>query len=166
MRIARARRGDTEVWGELSPAGLKVWQGPGGTETGEVLQDFAPLPPAAPSKIVCVGRNYRDHIAEMNAGELPREPGLFLKGPNTLLAHGEVLPYPDWTEELHYEGELALVMARQARKLRPEQALGAVLGYTCALDLTARDAQRGDLQWFRAKSADGFCPLGRTWWRA
>lgn len=149
------------AWGELGEDGeLRVWEGASGHPTGEVLRDFELLAPAEPSKIVCVGRNYRDHIAEMNAGDLPREPGLFLKGPNTLLAPGKTLPYPAWTEEFHYEGELALVIGQRVRDLTPELALEAVRGYTCAVDLTARDAQRSDLQWLRAKSADGFCPLG------
>ncbi|HEX2863631.1 MAG TPA: fumarylacetoacetate hydrolase family protein [Deinococcales bacterium] len=117
------------------------------------------LAPVTPTKIIGVGKNYRDHIAEMG-GQAPRELGLFLKGPNSLAADSSVIPYPAFTNELHFEGELALAIGKRASKVTPEEALDYVLGYTCALDLSARDAQREDLQWIRAKSADGFCPVG------
>ena len=91
---------------------------------------------------------------------LPTEPGIFLKGPNALAEPGGTVAYPDWTGNFHYEGELALVIGRRASHLTPENALEHVAGYTCANDLTARDKQKGDLQWFRAKAADRFCPLG------
>lgn len=117
------------------------------------------LPPAAPSKIVCVGRNYVAHAQELG-NDVPTEPGLFLKGANTLAVTGSTIPYPMWTDSLHFEGELGLVLKSQLKRAKPERTLEAVLGYTCALDLTARDKQKSDLQWFRAKSADGFLPLG------
>jgi 2-keto-4-pentenoate hydratase/2-oxohepta-3-ene-1,7-dioic acid hydratase in catechol pathway len=117
------------------------------------------LPPAQPTKIICVGKNYAAHAAEMG-GEVPVEPGLFLKGPNTLTVSGSTVPYPAWSENFHFEGELGLVIKTRAAKVSAEKALDHVLGYTCALDLTARDKQKSDLQWFRAKGADGFLPLG------
>ncbi len=117
------------------------------------------LPPADPSKIVCVGKNYAAHAAEMG-GEVPPEPGLFLKGPNTLTHTGDTVPYPAWSENFHFEGELGLVLRSKAHNVTPEKALDHVLGYTCALDLTARDKQKSDLQWFRAKGADKFLPFG------
>jgi 2-keto-4-pentenoate hydratase/2-oxohepta-3-ene-1,7-dioic acid hydratase in catechol pathway len=92
--------------------------------------------------------------------EVPPEPGLFLKAPNALAAPGAAIPYPSFTKSFHYEGELAVVIGRRMRRVPEEKALSYVLGYTCALDLTARDVQKTDLQWIRAKSADGFCPLG------
>jgi 2-keto-4-pentenoate hydratase/2-oxohepta-3-ene-1,7-dioic acid hydratase in catechol pathway len=162
MRLVRFNEG---LWGLLE--GEIVWEteGPAGRRTGRrfELASIQLRAPAEPSKIVCVGRNYLDHIREMGhtfGEDLPKEPGLFLKGPNTLADPGTSIPYPPFTRELHYEGELALVLARPLRQASPEEALSAVLGYTCALDLTARDAQRSDLQWVRAKSADRFCPLG------
>ena len=91
---------------------------------------------------------------------LPTEPGLFLKGINTLRGPGDDIPYPSWTQDLQYEGELAVVIAREMRDVEPDDALDYVLGYTCACDVTARDRQRSDLQWVRGKSADGFCPVG------
>lgn len=117
------------------------------------------LPPAAPSKIVCVGRNYVAHAAELG-NEVLSEPGLFLKAPNTLTPTGTTVAYPAWSDNFHFEGELGLVLKRQVKKVTPEKALEAVLGYTCALDLTARDKQKSDLQWFRAKGSDGFLPIG------
>jgi 2-keto-4-pentenoate hydratase/2-oxohepta-3-ene-1,7-dioic acid hydratase in catechol pathway len=123
------------------------------------LSEAKLLPPARPTKIVCVGRNYRKHAEEMGE-EVPPEPGLFLKAPNALAAPGAAIPYPSFTKSFHYEGELAVVIGRRMRRVSEEKALSYVLGYTCALDLTARDVQKTDLQWIRAKSADGFCPLG------
>ncbi len=117
------------------------------------------LVPAEPSKIICVGKNYAAHAAEMG-GEVPPEPGLFLKGPNTLTYHGGTVAYPAWTENFHFEGELGLVMKSRAQNVSEAEALSYVLGYTCAIDLTARDKQRSDLQWFRAKGADNFLPFG------
>lgn len=92
--------------------------------------------------------------------EGPAEPGLFLKAPNALARPGAEIAYPQFTQLLHYEGELAVVIGRRMKAVPAEEALDHVLGYTCALDLTARDRQRTDLQWVRAKSADGFLPLG------
>lgn len=110
---------------------------------------------------MCVGRNYREHIREMgHQDEAPAEPGLFLKAPNALAGPGATIPYPPFTRALHYEGELAAVIGRRMKAVPEETALDHVLGYTCALDLTARDRQKTDLQWVRAKSADGFLPLG------
>lgn len=118
--------------------------------------------PAVPSKIVCVGRNYRDHIREMGHGGevLPSEPGIFLKGPNALADPEAEIPYPPFTRAFHFEGELAVVVGRRMRRVAESEALQGVLGYTAALDLTARDCQKNDLQWARAKGADCFCPLG------
>ena len=126
------------------------------------LSDVTLLAPCDPKVIVCVGKNYARHVVEMggSADDLPSEPGLFLKGLNALRGPGEPIPYPDWTENLHYEGELAVVIARTMRSVAPDEALSHVLGYTCAVDVTARDRQRSDLQWTRGKSADGFCPVG------
>ncbi|MCP2013447.1 2-keto-4-pentenoate hydratase/2-oxohepta-3-ene-1,7-dioic acid hydratase in catechol pathway [Deinococcus sp. HSC-46F16] len=164
MRLVRIAHGGTPSWGELEGATVHLTRGMAGERTGETVALSAAtlLAPAEPSKIVCVGRNYVNHIKELgnDTGELPKEPGIFLKGPNALAAEGETVAYPEWTENFHFEGELALVIGRQARDLTPENALDSVAGYTCGLDLTARDRQKTDLQWFRAKAADRFCPLG------
>jgi 2-keto-4-pentenoate hydratase/2-oxohepta-3-ene-1,7-dioic acid hydratase in catechol pathway len=159
-------------WGILEGEMIRETDGPAGNPTGNRydLGGVTLLAPATPTKIVCVGRNYLDHIKEMGHDtSLPEEPGLFLKGPNAL-AHpanparpnqsGDAVPYPSFTQLLHYEGELAVVIERRMQKVSEEEALDYVLGYTCALDVTARDKQKTDLQWVRAKSADKFCPLG------
>jgi 2-keto-4-pentenoate hydratase/2-oxohepta-3-ene-1,7-dioic acid hydratase in catechol pathway len=117
------------------------------------------LVPAEPTKIVCVGRNYVAHAQELG-NDVPTEPGLFLKGPNTLTVSGDTVNYPSWSENFNFEGELGLVIKKRASKVTREDALKHVLGYTCALDLTARDRQKTDLQWFRAKASDKFLPLG------
>ncbi len=117
------------------------------------------LVPAEPTKIVCVGRNYVAHAQELG-NDVPTEPGLFLKAPNTLTVSGDTVNYPSWSENFNFEGELGLVIKKRASKITREDALKHVLGYTCALDLTARDRQKTDLQWFRAKSSDKFLPLG------
>ena len=164
MRIVRVEHGGAPHWGQLEGSTVHLLSGMTGGRSGPSVP-FDParlLPPAEPSKIVCVGRNYVDHIKELgnDKGGLPSEPGIFLKGPNALAEPGGAVEYPAWTENFHFEGELALVIGQRARDLRPDTALAAVLGYTCGLDLTARDLQKKDLQWFRAKAADLFCPLG------
>ncbi|MGA3135929.1 MAG: fumarylacetoacetate hydrolase family protein [Terracidiphilus sp.] len=128
---------------------------------------FEPLPlsaasllaPVTPSKIVCVGRNYREHVKEMGS-ELPSEPLIFLKPPSSLLAPGGVVRMPAASARVDYEGELALVIARRVRNLKPQAWRSAIRGYTLANDVTARDLQAKDDQWTRAKGFDTFCPAG------
>jgi len=156
--------GGAPQWGQVEGDTVYLTRGMTGERTGETaaLSGARLLAPAEPTKIVCVGRNYLDHIRELgnDTGDLPGEPGIFLKGPNALAADAETFAYPEWTQNFHFEGELALVIGRRAQELTPENALDHVAGYTCGLDLTARDLQKTDLQWFRAKAADRFCPLG------
>ena len=165
MQIVRGHSEGRIVWGQLEQGDtVHVTSGMLGERTGESLplSSLSLLAPAEPSKIVCVGRNYLDHIKELGNDKLglPTEPGIFLKGPNALTEPGGTVAYPAWTENFHYEGELALVIGTRASNLTPENALSHLAGYTCANDLTARDKQKPDLQWFRAKAADRFCPLG------
>ena len=165
MKLVRVQHEDRAVWGAMEGETVHVLSGMAGERTGQTLAlaDARLLAPAEPTKIVCVGRNYLDHIKELGnlvGNDLPKEPGIFLKGPNTLAAHDEEVEYPEWTQNFHFEGELALVIGRRARNLDAASAMEVVAGYTCALDLTARDLQKTDLQWFRAKAADRFCPLG------
>jgi 2-keto-4-pentenoate hydratase/2-oxohepta-3-ene-1,7-dioic acid hydratase in catechol pathway len=128
---------------------------------------FTPIPlraakilaPVTPSKIVCVGRNYRDHVKELNH-ELPSEPLLFLKPPSALLNPGGVVRMPKVSSRVDYEGELALVIGRRVRHLKEEDWRSAIRGYTLANDVTARDLQNKDGQWTRAKGFDTFCPIG------
>jgi 2-keto-4-pentenoate hydratase/2-oxohepta-3-ene-1,7-dioic acid hydratase in catechol pathway len=117
------------------------------------------MPPAMPTKIVCVGVNYKTHAHEMGH-ELPAEPLIFLKPPTSMNAPNGEIHLPSGAGRVDYEGELAVVMGRRAHRVSPEDALSFVLGYTCANDVTARDLQKRDGQWTRAKGFDGFCPLG------
>lgn len=115
--------------------------------------------PAVPTKVVCVGRNYREHAAEMGS-DVPVEPLLFLKPPSALLEPGGAIVFPPQSRHLSYEGELAVVMGRRCRDAAPDEALDYVFGYTCANDVTARDLQKADGQWTRGKGFDTFLPLG------
>jgi 2-keto-4-pentenoate hydratase/2-oxohepta-3-ene-1,7-dioic acid hydratase in catechol pathway len=116
--------------------------------------------PVSPSKIVCVGRNYKEHAAELG-NKMPDEPLLFLKAPSALIANGACIERPPQSQQVEHEGELGLVIGRLARKLSEgEDPLDYVLGYTCVNDVTARDLQRRDVQFTRAKSFDTFCPVG------
>lgn len=117
------------------------------------------LAPCAPSKIVAVGKNYAAHAAEMNT-PVPDEPLLFLKPPTAVIATGRPILYPPQSERLEYEGELALVVGERVHHCPPEKAVSKIWGYTIANDVTARDLQRQDGQWTRAKGFDTFCPLG------
>lgn len=117
------------------------------------------LPPVTPSKIVAVGRNYAEHAKELG-NEAPPEPIIFLKAPTTLLAPGAAIVRPPISERVDFEGELAMVIAREARNVPRAQWRDYVRGFTCANDVTARDLQKKDVQFTRAKSFDTFCPLG------
>jgi len=126
----------------------------------ELAQDnYEILAPCAPSKIVAVGKNYADHAAEMGT-DVPREPLLFLKPPTAIIPSEAEIKYPGQSQRVDYEGELALVIGEQAVNCTPEEANNKIWGYTIANDITARDLQKRDGQWTRAKGFDTFCPLG------
>lgn len=123
------------------------------------IDDVKLLPPATPSKIVCVGRNYADHAAELG-NEIPKEPLLFLKAPSALMTEGQSIVIPEQSEQVEHEGELGVVIGRECKYLREnEDALAYVFGCVCLNDVTARDLQRQDIQFTRAKSFDTFCPI-------
>ena len=118
------------------------------------------LAPVRPSKIVCVGRNYREHAAELDH-EVPVEPLLFFKPPSSLLAPGGEIRRPELSQRVDFEGELAVVIGKKCYKLGAEEDVRPyILGYTCLNDVTARDLQNKDNQWARAKGFDTFCPVG------
>lgn len=123
------------------------------------LEEVKLKAPTAPSKVVCIGVNYRDHAEEMGL-ELPAEPLMFLKPSTTVVGPGEPIVYPKLTDNLHYEGELAVIIKKEAKQIKAKDADEYILGFTCAIDVTARDLQMKDGQWTRAKSFDTFCPLG------
>src|SRR5690349_9008817 len=117
------------------------------------------LEPIRPSKIVCVGRNYREHAAELG-NKMPDEPLLFLKAPSAIISSGEDIVLPSASQQVEHEGELGVVIGRVAHNIGNEDPLRYVLGYTCVNDVTARDLQRKDVQFTRGKSFDTFCPVG------
>jgi len=117
------------------------------------------LPIDVPGKIVCVGLNYRDH-AEEGGVELPTEPLLFAKWPNTLIGPGEPIVIPPLVTQADYEAELGVVIGSRVKAVSKENAFEAVRGYICANDVSARNLQFGDGQWTRGKSPDTFCPIG------
>nr|WP_245985089.1 fumarylacetoacetate hydrolase family protein [Biomaibacter acetigenes] len=123
------------------------------------ISEVTLLAPAAPSKIVCVGKNYREHALEMGEG-IPEEPTLFLKPPTAVINPGDGIIYPDMSQRVDYEGELAVVIKEACKNVPPEDIPRYILGYTCGNDVTARDLQKKDIQWTRGKSFDTFCPLG------
>jgi len=116
--------------------------------------------PVEPSKIVCIGRNYAAHAAELG-NEMPKEPMMFLKAPSSVIGPEEAIVLTKYSHRIEYEGELAVIMGRKCANLsEAENPFAYVLGYTCLNDVTARDLQKSDVQFTRAKSFDTFCPIG------
>ena len=131
-------------------------------ETGKVypLSDIKILPPSVPSKIICVGLNYSDHAEEMQK-PLPPSPMLFMKPNTAVIAHNEEIVYPShMSERVDYEGELAVIIGREAHMVEEEDAGKYIFGYTCINDITARDLQKIDIQFTRGKGFDTFAPFG------
>ena len=166
MRIARFSHQDVISFGIVDDTDLVVLAGDplfaGFETTGQrvPIGEVTLLAPVIPrSKIVCVGKNYRDHAAEMG-GEAPAAPLLFFKPNTSVIGPGDTIVRPTQSERTDYEGELAVVIGRVAKNVPAERALDYVFGYTIANDVTARDLQRSDGQWARAKGFDTFCPLG------
>ena len=164
MRIARVARQSGPVFVEVADDHVVLLDGhPFGdirrTDQVAPLADVRLLAPIIPTKILCVGKNYADHAKEMG-DEVPAEPLIFSKPATAVIGPGDEIQLPHLSREVHHEAELAVVIGRLTRNVAVEDALGAVLGYTCANDVTARDLQRTDDQWTRAKGFDTFCPLG------
>ena len=130
-------------------------------ETGERIAyaSCRLLPPVAPGKILCVGLNYRTHIEETHS-QTPSSPVIFMKPSTALIANGQPIRYPSLSKHVDYEGEMAVIIGRQARNVSADEAREAIFGYTCANDVSARDHQPADGQWILAKGFDTFLPLG------
>ncbi|MDD5447635.1 MAG: fumarylacetoacetate hydrolase family protein [Actinomycetota bacterium] len=164
MRLLRFRQGEHTAFGVCIDDSVRVvsWDPFDkffGTEEEIPLGDVDILPPVIPTKIVGVGLNYKDHAEELKM-EPPPEPVLFLKAPSTLIGSRGNVFFPPQTDRLEYEAELAVVISKEAKDVLRGKAREYVLGYTCALDMTARDLQSTDIQWTRSKSFDTFCPIG------
>jgi 2-keto-4-pentenoate hydratase/2-oxohepta-3-ene-1,7-dioic acid hydratase in catechol pathway len=128
-------------------------------EAALALGEVRLLAPVTPGKIVCVGRNYAEHAAELG-NEVPKEPLLFLKPPSSVVSTGDAVVYPSISQRVDHEAELAVVIGSRCRFVAEEQAMAHVFAYTVANDVTARDLQKSDGQWSRAKGFDTFCPVG------
>ncbi|MGH2556509.1 MAG: fumarylacetoacetate hydrolase family protein [Actinomycetota bacterium] len=164
MRLVRFRHSDRIATGTLEGEFVRPLQGTffeNPLPTGEdvPLSTVKLLAPVLPSKVVCIGKNYVEHAQEMG-DDVPEEPIIFLKPSTSVLGPGDPIPYPRISEQVDHEGELGVVIARLARRVKAEQAGNYILGFTCGNDVTARDLQRKDGQWTRGKGFDGFCPLG------
>ncbi len=177
MRIARFTTGDEPQYGVVmgevdefgQPAddsvvvaltGDPLYVGIEVTQEQHRLADVRLLAPVLPrSKVVGIGRNYAEHAAEMG-NDVPAEPLMFIKPNTSVIGPGDPIAYPSLTEELHFEGEVAVVIGRICRDVPAAQATDVIFGYTIANDVTARDLQRSDGQFTRAKGFDTFCPLG------
>jgi len=164
MQLCRFELGGTKRWGMIEgelvrPLTGRPWDGIR-IETGAVpLATLDLLPPCVPTKIVAVGLNYRAHAAEVGK-PLPAEPLIFLKAPSALLPPGGTVSLPTQSAQVEHEGELALVIGRVAHHVGKADALDYVLGFTCLDDVTARDIQRREKTYARAKGFDTFCPVG------
>lgn len=123
------------------------------------LAEVKLLPPCTPSKIVCVGRNYIDHAKELG-NEVPKMPLIFLKPPSSIIGVGDAIVLPGQSQQVEHEAELVVVMGKKCKNIPPEQAKAYIFGYTAGNDVTARDLQRQDEQWTRAKGFDTFCSFG------
>jgi len=165
MKIVRV---DTTVdditYGAVEPDGIRLYRGTPfvawePTETVVAWDEAKLLAPVIPTKIVAVGKNYATHAAEMGS-EIPESPILFLKPPTSVIGPLQAIRLPDQSKEVHHEAELAVVIGQVTKDVEIEDVGPKILGYTAANDVTARDIQRQDGQWARAKGFDTFCPLG------
>jgi 2-keto-4-pentenoate hydratase/2-oxohepta-3-ene-1,7-dioic acid hydratase in catechol pathway len=170
MKIARFTTGDEPAYGVVGGADVEeivaslvgdpIYAGVELTGEQHPLADVRLLAPVIPrSKVVGIGRNYAAHAAELG-NEVPGTPLVFLKPNTSVIGPGDPIVYPSQSSDLHFEGELAVVIGRICRDVPAEKAGEVIYGYTVANDVTARDLQRSDGQWARAKGFDSFCPLG------
>jgi 2-keto-4-pentenoate hydratase/2-oxohepta-3-ene-1,7-dioic acid hydratase in catechol pathway len=165
MRVLRVEHGEKISYcalrDELTLERLSAAPWHSGQPTGELIArpDAHLICPVEPSKIVCVGRNYAAHARELG-NDVPKEPLLFLKPPSSLLAHGGMIALPAQSERVEHEAEIGVVIGRRLRNASADEARAGIFGFTCVNDVTARDLQKRDVQFTRAKSFDTFCPVG------
>ncbi len=165
MKIVRVdAEADDITYGAVEPEGIRLYHGSPffqweRSETVLPITQVKLLAPVIPTKVVAVGKNYADHAAEM-LSEVPQTPILFMKPPTSVIGPLASIKLPPESEEVHHEAELAIVIGKVTRSIDSEDASSHILGYTVANDVTARDLQRLDGQWTRAKGFDTFCPLG------
>ncbi len=136
-----------------------IFREPEVADQGYDLSELKVLAPCRPGKIIAVGLNILEHVEEFKMS-VPEEPLIFMKAPTAVIGPNEAIILPPESNRVDFEGELAVVIGKEAKNVSIKEASSVVLGYTCANDVTARDLQKKDGQWFRAKSYDTFCPLG------
>jgi 2-keto-4-pentenoate hydratase/2-oxohepta-3-ene-1,7-dioic acid hydratase in catechol pathway len=163
-RVAREERPEPRAGvienGTVFEISGELWGSRERTSRHWPLDEVKLLPPSAPTKIVCVGRNYSDHAKELG-NEVPKEPLIFLKPPSAVIAPDEPIVLPRISERVDFEGELGVIIGRRCFHLgQNDDARPFIAGYTCVNDVTARDLQKRDGQWSRAKGFDTFCPFG------
>ncbi len=165
MKVARFRSNDQIFYGIVDGPELVVLKGHPLVNNYETTGDRIPLKevklvaPTMPSKVVCVGKNYAAHAAEMG-GDAPAEPLIFLKPNSSIIGQGDAIEIPPHSDQIELEVELAVVIGEICKNVKAEDALSKVWGFTVANDVTARDLQASDGQWARSKAFDTFCPLG------
>ncbi len=157
MMIGRFKYDNEVFYGEVK--GDRVVVDRGLFSDTFMLRDLQLLPPVQPTKIICVGLNYRDHAKELGM-EIPDEPVLFLKPGSAVIGHLGKIIYPERSKNVDYEGELGVIIGRRCKNINRKGASGVIMGFTCCNDVTARDLQKKDVQWTRSKSFDTFAPLG------
>lgn len=164
MKFVRFKTGDVEKKGIYEDGLIKrifgsIFHEYIVTDEEYNLEEVHILPPVMPSKIVCIGRNYSDHAKELG-NEVPAEPMIFLKPSTSLACHESVIIYPECSSKVDHESELAVVIGKTCKDASPESASDYILGYTCFNDITARDIQKKENKFTRAKSFDTFAPMG------
>jgi 2-keto-4-pentenoate hydratase/2-oxohepta-3-ene-1,7-dioic acid hydratase in catechol pathway len=157
MMIGRFKYDNETFYGEVK--GNRVIVDRGLYNDTFLLIDLQLLPPVQPSKLICVGLNYRDHARELDM-EIPDEPIFFLKPPSAVIGSFGKIVYPEMSKHVDYEGELAVIISKRCKNISRDDAGSVIMGYTCFNDVTARDIQKKDVQWTRSKSFDTFAPLG------
>jgi 2-keto-4-pentenoate hydratase/2-oxohepta-3-ene-1,7-dioic acid hydratase in catechol pathway len=165
-RFIRFEAAEGTRWGLFDDGGVKeITQNPAcGYELSDKYYDLSELKllaPVEPGKIVCVGLNYREHVKEsQSATEIPEEPVLFMKPPSAVIGPGGKIVYPEMAGRVDYEAELGVIIGRDCSCVAEVEAEDYIFGFTCCNDVTARDLQKKDKQWTRAKGFDSFCPVG------
>ena len=164
MKIVRYQEGPTTKWGVIEEGNVREIDGnPYGPfhlmSKIKKAEEVRLLAPCLPSKIVAIGLNYRDHAEEVKL-EIPKEPILFIKPSTSVIGPGEAIVFPKMSRRVDYEGELAIVIKKQAKSVQEDRAGDYILGYTCLNDVTARDLQPKDGQWTLSKGFDTFSPIG------
>ncbi|NQT95636.1 MAG: fumarylacetoacetate hydrolase family protein [Candidatus Omnitrophica bacterium] len=165
MKITRFQHNESIEYGVIESGRIHLIDGSVFSEEIAYKDEYAELDrvkllsPVVPSKVVCVGLNYKDHAKELSM-PIPEEPIIFLKPPSSLIGPGENILYPSSVNRLDYEAELAIVIKKYTKSILSDRSSQHILGYTALNDVTARDLQKKDGQWTRAKSFDTFCPVG------